>query len=79
MNILSCKISCIRSLCLRQRTHSLYGLLMFILLIKCCSLLRLNEAMTTAVSTVIDVFSGLLWPLVHKHSDSEHINLNENV
>ncbi|KAF4075838.1 hypothetical protein AMELA_G00223500 [Ameiurus melas] len=48
----------------KQRTHSLYGLLMFILLIKCCSLLCLNEAMTTAVSTVIDVFSSLLWPLI---------------
>ncbi|XP_053083812.1 polycystic kidney disease 1 like 1 [Pangasianodon hypophthalmus] len=47
-----------------QCTHSLYGLLMFILLIKCCSLLRLNEAMTTAVSTVIVIFSSLLWPLV---------------
>ncbi|KAK3541608.1 hypothetical protein QTP86_033078 [Hemibagrus guttatus] len=45
-------------------THSLYGLLLFILLIKCCSLLHLNDAMATAVSTVIDVFSSLLWPVI---------------
>ncbi|KAK2814999.1 hypothetical protein Q7C36_023265 [Tachysurus vachellii] len=47
-----------------QCTHSLYGLLLFILLIKCCSLLCLNEAMATAVSTVIVVFSSLLWPVI---------------
>ncbi|KAG7317727.1 hypothetical protein KOW79_018762, partial [Hemibagrus wyckioides] len=45
-------------------THSLYGLLLFILLIKCCSLLHLNEAMATAVSTVIVVFSSLLCPVI---------------
>ncbi|XP_047664341.1 polycystic kidney disease 1 like 1 isoform X2 [Tachysurus fulvidraco] len=47
-----------------QCTHSLYGLLLFILLIKCCSLLCLNEAMATAVSTVRVVFSSLLWPVI---------------
>lgn len=68
-----------KSFCLWQCTHSLYGFLMFILLIKCCSLLCLNEAMTVAVSTVIGIFSSLLWPLVHTDSDSEHINSNEVV
>lgn len=63
--------------CLWQCAYSLHGLLMFILLMKCCSLLCLNEAMTLAVSTVMVISSSLLRPLVHRDSDSEHINLND--
>lgn len=52
---------------------------MFIVLIKCCFLLRLNETMATAVSTMMVIFSSLLWPLVHTHSHWEHTDLNEVV
>ncbi|XP_046733307.1 polycystic kidney disease 1 like 1, partial [Silurus meridionalis] len=47
-----------------QFTRSLYGLLMLILIIKCCSMRHLNEVITTAVSTLLVIFSSLLWPLI---------------
>ncbi|KAL6462894.1 hypothetical protein MHYP_G00293160 [Metynnis hypsauchen] len=42
----------------------LHGLLVFLLLMKCCFMLRINEVMTAAVSSMALIFSNLLWLLV---------------
>ncbi|XP_066497585.1 polycystin-1-like protein 1 [Hoplias malabaricus] len=47
-----------------QTSRSLHGILVFLLLMKCLHVLRLNEVMTAAVSTTSLIFSGLLWPLI---------------
>ncbi|XP_062841306.1 polycystin-1-like protein 1 [Trichomycterus rosablanca] len=49
---------------LEQLNNSLRGLLMFLLLMKCCSLLYLNELMATAGSVTAFILSHLLWLLV---------------
>ncbi|XP_036413818.1 polycystic kidney disease 1 like 1 [Colossoma macropomum] len=47
-----------------QFSRSLHGILVFLLLMKCCFMLRINEVMTAAVSSMALIFSNLLWPLI---------------
>ncbi|KAI4895501.1 hypothetical protein NFI96_029574 [Prochilodus magdalenae] len=47
-----------------QFSRSLHGILVFLLLMKCCFVLRVNEVMSPAVSTMMLIFSNLLWPLM---------------
>ncbi|XP_049331857.1 polycystic kidney disease 1 like 1 [Astyanax mexicanus] len=47
-----------------QISRSLYGVLVFLLLMKSCFVLSINEAMPAAVSAMSMIFSNLLWPLI---------------
>ncbi|KAL7835535.1 hypothetical protein SRHO_G00278820 [Serrasalmus rhombeus] len=47
-----------------QFSCSLHGLLVFLLLMKCCFMLRIIEVMTAAVSSMALIFSNLLWLLI---------------
>ncbi|KAL7840831.1 hypothetical protein AOLI_G00261540 [Acnodon oligacanthus] len=47
-----------------QFSCSVHGLLVLLLLMKCCFMLRINEVMTAAVSSMALIFSNLLWLLI---------------
>ncbi|XP_076868916.1 polycystin-1-like protein 1 isoform X2 [Brachyhypopomus gauderio] len=47
-----------------QFTRVIYGILLFLLLIKCCFLLRVHEAMDSAASSMTFIFRNMLGPLI---------------